>query len=173
LSEKSANTDQSVAARQDADIEVQTYKLDLTARLRQNHHDAIWEEQRHFTWWISIILSAQLLVLTTTKIARPEKVALISVASLVGILLALTGFLVQRREGVYFHRFNLHFTQQYNSVYPTEQLPIPAPDANKDVPNLVLSAVTGKCGVRDYFQFLLLAFIAIFIGIAIYSYIAA
>jgi len=172
VSESSANTDQPVAAPLNPDLAVQTYKLDLSARLRQNHHDAIWEEQRHFTWWISIILSAQLLILTTTKIARPEKVALISVASLVGILLALTGFLVQRREGVYFHRFNLHFTQQYNSAYPTEQLPTPGPDANKSVPNLVLSAFIGKCGVRDYFQFLLLAFTAIFVGIAIYGYIA-
>jgi hypothetical protein len=144
-------------------------KLDLAIKIREYHHNAIWEEQKHFTWLISIILSAQLLVLTSDKFRASGKV-LVVVGSVVGILLAMTGFRVQRREGSYFRNANANFVEEHNALYPHMQLPLPSQKANKNIFVLVLSFFTGKSGIRDYFQFLFLCFIVIFTGLAVYVY---
>ena len=143
-------------------------KLDLATKIRHYHHNAIWEEQKHFTWLISIILSGQLVVFTSDT---SGKVVLVFVGSVVGILLAITAFRVQRREGVYFRNANAIFVEEYNALYPKMSLPLPSQKANKGILDLVLSFFIGKLGVRDYFQFLFLTFIVIFAGLAVYVYL--
>jgi hypothetical protein len=147
-------------------------KLDLALRIRQNHHDAIWEEQKHFTWLISIILSAQLIVFVGTKLDPSQKIALIIISSVVGVLFAITGFRVQRIEGVYFYDANIKYNEAYSAVFGVTEPPYRRGSANKTPWRLMLSVFTNRSGVRDHFQFLFLAFIAVFAGTATYSCIA-
>ncbi len=146
-------------------------RLDLATKIRQYHHNAIWEEEKHFTWLISIVLSAQLLVLTSKEVSAAGKFVLVFVGSLVGVLLAITGFRVQRREAIYFRDANVRFVEEHNALYPNMQLPRPSQKANRDILDLFLSFFTGKLGVRDSFQFLFLSFIIIFAALAAYAYI--
>jgi hypothetical protein len=146
-------------------------RLEFAFRLRGYHHNAIWEEQKHFTWLISIILSAQLLVLTAVRLDKPPKIILISIASIVGVLLSITALRVQRREGEYFRNANARFVAEYNSIYRSTPMPAPGPAANKQILQLIVSIFTGRSGVRDYFQFLFLAFALVFLLMAIFTYI--
>jgi hypothetical protein len=146
-------------------------RLEFAFGLRSYHHNAIWEEQKHFTWLISIILSAQLLVLTGVRLDNLPKALLISIASIVGILLSVTALRVQRREGEYFRNANARFVAEYNAVYPSMPMPPPGPVANKQILSLVVSIFIGRSGVRDYFQFLFLAFAVVFLLMAIFAYI--
>jgi hypothetical protein len=147
-------------------------KLDLAHKIRQSHHDAIWEEQKHFTWLISIILSAQLIVFVGGKLDSAGKIALIVISSLVGILFAITGFRVQRIEGVYFYNANIKYNEIYSSVFQTTAPSRRRGTANKTLRDLVTSIFTNSSGVRDNFQFLFLAFIAIFVATAVYASVA-
>jgi len=144
----------------------------LITRIRQSHHDAIWEEQKHFTWLLSIIFSAQAVVLAGTELSAPDKAIIISIASVVGILIALIGFRAQRIEGVYYHRANTHFAKEFLAVYPDAEEPHHSQAPNKAVLALIKSAITGSAGVRDYFQIIFIAFFAVFTAIAIYAYIS-
>jgi hypothetical protein len=51
------------------------------------------------------------------------------------------------------------------------KVPYSSVKPNKNILELIPTIVAGKSGVRDYFQFLLLAFVIIFIGIAVYAYV--
>jgi hypothetical protein len=168
---ESAYTSRSGVLPPDSEFASRVAKLDLAIKIRQSHHYSIWEEQKHFTWLISIILSAQAVVLAGVKLGSPQKAILISVASAVGILIALTAYRVQRVEGVYYCQSHTHFVNQYRAVYPSAEVPHYNPKPNKNIPELVHSILTAKSGVRDHFQFLFLSFMVVFMAIAIYSFI--
>jgi hypothetical protein len=144
-------------------------KLNLAMKLRDYHHNAIWEEQKHFTWLISIILSGQLIALSGARLDQSAKLALILTASVVGVLLSVTAFRVQRREGEFFRNANARFIAEYNALYPEAPMAPPGPLANKSVVHLVTYVFSGRSGVRDYFQFLFLSFAVIFAGIALFA----
>jgi len=147
-------------------------RLDLAHQIRQSHHNAIWEEQKHFTWLISIILSAQLIVFVGAKLSPSQRIALIIVSSVVGVLFAITGFRVQRIEGIYFYNANIIYDEAHRAVFQTTEPPYRRASANKTLPGLIASIFTNRSGVRDHFQFLFLTFIAVFVATAIYSCIA-
>ena len=144
-------------------------KLDLLLKIRQGHHDAIWEEQKHFTWLISIILSGQFVIFAGVQIASTQKIALVVVSSLVGILFAVVGFRTQRIEGVYFTNANAAFNEASRAAFRTAESPWKRSNPNRTIRDLILAIFTNKSGVRDYFQFLFLSFIAIFAATAIYA----
>jgi uncharacterized membrane protein (DUF485 family) len=147
-------------------------RLDLAHQIRQSHHNAIWEEQKHFTWLISIILSAQLIVFVGANLGSSQKIALIIISSVVGVLFAITGFRVQRIEGVYFYNANVTYNEAYSAVFQTTEPSYRRGSANKTLWGLIASIFTNSSGVRDHFQFLFLTFIAVFVATAIYSCIA-
>jgi hypothetical protein len=168
----SNETPQQTPAASGPDIMAEIAKLDLARELQHTHYNSIWEEQKHFTWLISIILSAQAVVLAGTSLDSTGKQVIISVASLAGILIAITGYRAQRLESIYFRQANQLFVKLYNSVYPDAPSSYNLLNTNKSLPRLIKAVLTGRAGIRDQFQFLFLAFMAIFIAIAIYSYVA-
>lgn len=40
-------------------------KLKMAFTIRDSHHKSLWEEEKHFTWWLSILLSAQIVIYNT------------------------------------------------------------------------------------------------------------
>ncbi|MFI7028201.1 hypothetical protein ACIBK1_05785 [Microbispora rosea] len=146
-------------------------RLKFMFTVRSYHHNAIWEEQKHFTWLISILLSAQLVTLASTSLGTSGKIIIILAGSIVGIVLAVTAFRVQRHEGRYFRAANVAYIKEYNLLWRDSPLPMPPVKANKGILELVLSFFTGNAGVRDYFQVLWLSFITVFAGLALYVFI--
>lgn len=160
---------QPLGTSKDPDSTTDISRLDMAEKIRHSNYNSIWEHQKHFTWLISIILSAQAIILAGTKLDSSDKVVILCVASIVGIMISLTGFRVQRIEGIYFCQANELFAKEYRIVYPDTRPPYLSGQPNKSIPNLIASCFLCKAGVRDHFQILFLAFVAVFTAIAIYA----
>jgi hypothetical protein len=142
-------------------------RLEFAFKVRAYHHNAIWEEQKHFTWFMSILLAAQLLALTSDKVDSTTRATVVSIAAFAGIALSLTGFRVQTREGTYFRTANELYIREYNRTFTSAEIPLPPGRANKSVTRLIIDFGRGRAGVRDYFQILFLSFALVFAALAL------
>jgi hypothetical protein len=151
-------------ARKDNDMT----NLEFARNLRAFHHKALWEEEKHFTWWVLVLLSAIVLFSTSANVDPKAKLAFILVGCLVGVVLCCIGFRVFRVEGGYFHKALSMFVVEYNKIYrpPLDKVP---DKANKGIGKLIGSCCTCKAGIRDYFQLLFLFLILVFLAIAVIS----
>jgi hypothetical protein len=172
MGEVTTGTSQQANPEQQSELAPSTEKLDLLFRIRQGHHNAIWEEQKHFTWLISIILSGQLVIFAGVKTASTQKITLIVISSLVGILFAAIGFQTQRIEGIYYTNANAAYNEAYKVLFRTAAPSLHRRNPNKKIKELISTIFTNSSGVRDYFQFLFLSFIVVFAATAVYACIA-
>lgn len=69
-----------------------------------SHRQKLWEAQKHFTWWISAILSSILVVLLANEdlVSPKSKAALLITASVLGLFFSLFGFNVNQKESKQF-----------------------------------------------------------------------
>lgn len=144
--------------------------LEISQELRKYYHDALWEEEKHFTWWVSIVFPSLVLIYSSSQLCASQKVALITIGSLFGIFLAYIGFNVVKKEGIYFKEsletFNrtslalgLH-TQRGNEAHPlmpeyliSNSFEEAKDSANKPFIRLLSSLFNPmRLGVRDCFQ---------------------
>jgi len=165
-------TSQQANPEQQSELAPSTEKLDLLYKIRQGHHNAIWEEQKHFTWLISIILSGQLVIFAGVKVASTQKITLVVISSLVGILFAVIGFRTQRIEGIYYSNVNVAYNEAYKALFPATAPSWHRGEPNKKIKKLISTIFTKSSGVRDYFQFLFLSFIVVFAATAVYACVA-
>lgn len=171
-SEAATGTSQQANPEHQSKSAPSTEELDLLYQIRQGHHNALWEEQKHFTWLISIILSGQLVIFAGVKVAATQKITLIVISSLVGILFAIIGFRTQRIEGVYFTNANVAYNEAYKALFRTGAPSWHRGSPNKPIKELISTIFTSSSGVRDYFQFLFLSFIVVFAATAVYACVA-
>jgi len=144
-------------------------RLEFAHTLREFHHTAIWEEEKHFTWLNTLLLSFEGFLLSSEK-PFPGRLALLVIASLLGMLLSVVAIKVIRREGEYFNHNLKHFVAEYNSVFVERPLKAAPEKANKEVLTLVKDFVFAKkLGGRDAFQIIFLGFVAAFFSILVSS----
>ncbi|HZF09013.1 MAG TPA: hypothetical protein VFE33_09510 [Thermoanaerobaculia bacterium] len=141
-------------------------RVKIAQAIREYHHRALWEEEKHFTWLVSIALGA-LVLLFTAKIGRPEKLLLIGAVALAGALSALIGFRVLRLESVNFQLALQRVVSEHNRCFPAHSLANPPSTATKSIPRLIAAALQSRAGIRDYFELLLLFFSVLFTSILI------
>jgi hypothetical protein len=137
-------------------------RLQFLHELRDYHHSALWEIQKHFTWLLSIVLAAQAAILTTAVVQPPERRNLLIGMALLGLAFSLLALRVVRKEGEYFFNVNRQFVRYHNRVFP-EDLLSPPQGANLPFSKLLLGALTPwRLGVRDSFQLVSIVFTATF-----------
>lgn len=134
-------------------------KLEFAQNLREYHHKAIWEEEKHFSWLISIIISLQVIIYTNDKICLQNKSLIIIFLSLIGIIFCLLALKIIRREGVFFIKALALFVKEYNSVFNPSKSDLyyiePAPsEANKPFKILIKNSFLMTLGIRESFQML-------------------
>lgn len=154
------------------EIEEKLKILELSHTLRKHYHDALWEEEKHFTWWISIIFPSLILIYANSQLCALQKILIIIPISLFGIFLSYTGFHVVRRESIgftlYQETFNrtskalgLHMPNQKLSDiplmpdYPLNENFEKAKDmTNKSITDLLKNLIIKRTnlGIRDCFQ---------------------
>lgn len=66
--------------------------------LRQYHHTALWEQQKHFTWWISIIIGTNILILNSNSLTLLQKLIISHILMILGILITLIALSVLGKE---------------------------------------------------------------------------
>ena len=149
--------------------------LEFSQVWREYYCDSLWEEEKHFTWWVSIIFPVLVFIYSQSQLDAWQKVTMITVGSLFGIFLAFAGYLVVRREGIYFKdaletfcrttaALDLHKPFECVSdleiglalmpEYPvSESFEKAREEANKSCMRLLLSVFRPKTlGIRDCFQ---------------------
>lgn len=132
--------------------------LRIAQQIREYHHKALWEEEKHFLWLNSIILAAQAAILTKSITEVPYHTILLISLAAIGLLFALIALRVIRREGVFFVDANKIFVAQYNMVFSTHKLPVPSGVPNKSIYLLPFFLFSQKLSIRDAFQLVLLVF---------------
>lgn len=144
-------------------------RLDMADKIRNSHYNSIWEQQKHFTWLISIILSAQAVFANDCKgwLVRQSGNALRRLCRWYSNFPYWLPSPKNRRSLLCPSSRSL--CKEYRKVYPDEQPPYRAQKPNKSILRLISSCLLGKAGVRDHFQILFLAFTIVFAAIAVYA----
>jgi hypothetical protein len=90
--------------------------LSIAKQHRDFFHKALWEEEKHFTWLLSIILAAQVTVITMNSLTAKDM--LLYALAIVGFIFAVLALRVVRREGESFVKANRLFVERFNIVFP-------------------------------------------------------
>jgi len=81
--------------------------LDIISQRVRHHHDALWEEEKHYSWWIYPILAGTVWVLASEQLKSDPclQTMIITGASLLGIYLSWAAFTTIRREYGFFREW--------------------------------------------------------------------
>ena len=102
------------------DEEEKLFKLmDIFNNRLDSFHNALSESEKHFTWWILIILGFIVVAFTIQYANRP---ILLFILSLAGIIVSLSGYFVIRKEGMYFVENKKTFNRIANVLDINEEL---------------------------------------------------
>ena len=149
--------------------------LEIAEARRRYHHNALWEEQKHFTWWVALIAPA-VVGLHLQKgdiLSEAQKAGLMLTGCALGILVAGIAIYVISREGRVFretllainragHALALDEPKTYQALIGQPLAIFPAyPLQEEDFPS--------ELGVRGAFRFMFLAAILLFIGLAVWA----
>jgi len=157
-------------------------------------HNALWEHEKHFTWWISILIASIFVIFMSDNLGFYLKNILVISVSILGLLVSFIGYNVIRKEGVYFkegqesfnriskalkineEQWNLDSTGKKYSLIKNFPDPINFKsfddEANENRANKPIIELL-KCknlGVRDYFQLIFIIFFVFFIFLIIHGF---
>jgi len=79
--------------------------LEVISQRVTHHHDSLWEEEKHYSWWVYVILAGLIFVYMSRSpyLCGWPKVLIIVVGCGLGIYLSRAGYKVIRKESQYFH----------------------------------------------------------------------
>jgi len=147
--------------------------MDIFNNRLDSFHNALSESEKHFTWWILIILGFIVVAFNVQYIQRP---VLLFILSLAGIIVSLSGYFVIRKEGRYFVESKVTFNRIANVLDINEELwNIPGvnneDEAKKDVLELERNASKKYPRTWDYEEAANKPFLALiyFSGMNFYS----
>lgn len=142
--------------------------LKLAQQLREYHHKALWEEEKHFTWLLSIILAAQAAIVGAKGSDLPARAPILVALAAIGLVFVVVALRVVRREGAFFVNAHGLFVGFYNRVFPDHTLAVPATHANRAVLVLpLLLLAPWRLSIRDAFQLVLLVFGAVSVAVLV------
>jgi hypothetical protein len=168
--------------------------LQLSQEIRHYNHQALWEEEKHFTWWISIVFSTLIFVYLNSNLLVWQKVFIINLGCIFGFLVSLLGYRVIRKESIYFkdaietfsricralelHKINKESqNSEWNlplmPEYPvSENFQDARKNVNKPLHHLLLGLFrSNTLSIRDCFQLIFIIFWFIFIGFYVFTWI--
>jgi hypothetical protein len=80
--------------------------LEVISQRIQHNHDALWEEAKHYSWWIYIIFAGLIYLyfkLPSFTILEPwQRALLVGLGSAFGVFISIMGFNAIRLESKYF-----------------------------------------------------------------------
>lgn len=75
----------------------------LAQDVRKYHHSALWEIEKHFTWWASVLLGGCVLIFANIdRVGEASACIVLGVLAVFGLAISLIGKKVVEREGEYF-----------------------------------------------------------------------
>lgn len=76
--------------------------LDIVSQRVRHQHSALWEEEKHYSWWVYVLFAGLIWVYTNEHLSVVQKHAIITSGGVFGMVLAFSAFKAIRREGEYF-----------------------------------------------------------------------
>lgn len=161
--------------------------LEATSQRVSHHGKLLWEEEKHYTWWVYVLLGAMLYLLLSHQVSGGLRLCLIVIVSLFGIAISSIGLRVIRVEGVQFYdalRLQDEILDMMNLPGTRGHKHPARGSANKGLPDELITSFfktmlrTGKldedkkAGIRDCFQVTLILAILLFILLDLVSFIA-
>lgn len=161
--------------------------LDTFEARRRYHHAALWEEEKHFTWLVSIIVPALAAILVTGFLRMEERLPIIMVGSALGGFVSCIGLTVVRRESVSFletlqvcNRITAKLASGKGGVELPTYSVVPFEEARNGANHPYGYLIKNIChpsnlGVRDCFQLVFLVMAILFSSIFVVAclYLAA
>jgi hypothetical protein len=77
--------------------------LDIVSQDRKHEHGALWEEEKHYSWWIYVLFAGLIWVYANGHISVVGRQVIITLGGVLGMILAFFAFQAIRRESEYFH----------------------------------------------------------------------
>jgi hypothetical protein len=120
--------------------------------LRKFFHASLWEEEKHYTWFIATILGTSILAVLRDGVATTAKAVIVGVLSFIGLVVSRIAFGVILRECEYFQIALFRMVHAENALYWDHN---PVPDRTfkaarkRDLWWKVLR--DKRMGVREYF----------------------
>jgi hypothetical protein len=128
--------------------------LKLTHDLKKYYHAALWEEEKHYTWFIATILGANILTVLGGGISVSLKPILVILLSFLGLVVSRIAYKVISKECEYFQIALFRTAQAENAVFwDNAQLP------SRTSQTLAISSLwrniffDKNLSVREYFLF--------------------
>jgi hypothetical protein len=141
--------------------------LKIAQQLREYHHHALWEEEKHFTWIHSIIVAAQAAILTKNSSEFHARGHVVITLAAIGIVLVVVALRVLRREGAFFVDAQKRFVEFFNDAFPQKMLPIPSAKPNRSILAIPFLLLSRNLAVRDAFQLVLIVFGTVYVVLII------
>lgn len=160
--------------------------LGIVSERMRHHHNALWEEEKHYSWWVYIILAGLIYLLISGHFDPPVRFTILVVGSLFGVYLSHTAYKVIRKESEYFadarllsviaalavglNRYKVRRPEGFIPLIP--QLEKDFEDAkkkkgkpNKPLKELLSEARKFNLGIRDFFQLTFFVTKLLFLGL--------
>lgn len=147
----------------------QLKKIEIAQTIVNKHHSALWEAQKHFTWWLSILLSAQLITYTSDTLNSLSKTIFVTIIGIVGIFICRIAFLSLTRESEYYCEAFNRYRKAFNDIYTDHPITRPASTANPSLVELFRLFLKGKLRIREGFNLVFYVFGFVFFIITIYT----
>jgi hypothetical protein len=131
-------------------------QLRIAGRAIGTHRRAIWEQAKHYTWWLAALAVALMVLGTNVETGFLTRAVIIMVGCIAGVVIASIGLAVVRREvEVLEHSFEIY--DKLAKALDLEGDSLAAPGRpNKGLGKLI----KGACGAKkikmetwDWFQF--------------------
>jgi len=108
--------------------------LETISQRIQNHHSALWEEEKHYSWWIYIIFAG--LIYVYLKMLPPsivfltlfQKTLIMFLGCTLGIFICLMAYNVVRRESEFFYDARQIRARIITTLDLNQQMPNPYSD---------------------------------------------
>ena len=149
-------------------------QLMLAGRAIGVHRRAVWDQTKHYTWWLLAIGGALMYLATRTGTGFPIRAAAIAVGLFIGLVLSLIAYRVTRRECMVLNEQSQAYERLVKEQGLEEGLSSIEVGENKGVGGLFGGLFTpAKMRVWDWYQatFMLasIVFFAGFVAVIVYA----
>ena len=90
--------------------------LQIASTTVNRHHGALWEEEKHYTWWISVLFAAALATYLAPSLSPVEQAVPMLCVAVVGCLMSLAAYRVISLEGQYFSEARQSYVRALKSL---------------------------------------------------------
>jgi hypothetical protein len=156
--------------------------MSLVHERMTHHHEILWEEEKHYSWWVYSILAGLVWIYTQRLSALNDssKLIIITMGCIFGIFLSISAWRAIHLESEYLFEARQYYARCLIALQLDKPVPL-LPDGKalieaEDAKFSELECVKIKAnhldgGIRSFFKYNFIATMLMFIGFAIFSYL--